>query len=137
MTTKPKTMKAYLIDPATHTIKEVEHNGDYKQIYTLIDADCFDVARINDKGDGIFVDDEGLLNDKGHTVGFFRVGNDQGAHILAGKGLVLGCNAAGDSISPRITLEALRSMVDFVQPIRMAGRLMFVGDNGVYPAPEY
>jgi len=32
-------MRAILIDPFTRTIKEVDYNGDYRQIYTFIGAD--------------------------------------------------------------------------------------------------
>ena len=53
-------MKAILIDPFEQTVKEVQYSGDFHQIYDLIEAETFDVARIS-RGDGIFVDDEGLL----------------------------------------------------------------------------
>ncbi len=103
-------MKAFLIDPFTKTITEVEHNGDYKQIYQLIGADCFDCARINEHGDSIFVDDEGLLRDPVSPM-FEHIGYPQ---ALAGKGLVLGCNDEGEAIKPTTTLDELRQHVSWV-----------------------
>lgn len=103
-------MKAYLIDPEARTITEVEHDGDYRQIYEFIDADCFDLARLNEHGDGIYVDDEGLFTKRC----FFHV--EGYSHPLAGKGLVLGCDEEGNSTAPTITLEWLKERVEFLIP---------------------
>jgi hypothetical protein len=92
-------MQAYLIDPETLTIGQVEHNGDYREIYEYIGADCFDVARINNANDGVFVDDEGLLK---NPVYFFQVAGNES--LLAGKGLVLGCDDQGETVAPQVTL---------------------------------
>jgi hypothetical protein len=102
-------MKAYLINPFEKSITEVEHNGDYKQIYTFIDCDTFDVVRMDD-GDGIYVDDEGLLK-SGQQ--FFALPSLRPDAAFAGKGLVLGCDDQGDSTSPKITLDELAKLVQF------------------------
>lgn len=101
-------MKAILIDPFTQTITEVEHNGDYKQIYELIDAELFDSVRISEN-DFIFVDDEGLFQE---DQAFFRVRGYPDP--LAGKGLVLGASAIGESVDPVISLEELRRSVSWL-----------------------
>lgn len=107
-------MRAYLIDPANARISEVDFNGDYRHIYELIDAERFDVARIDDsEGDGIYVDDEFLF--KNHTL-FYRVDGYAGGY-LAGKGLVLGSDEQGESVEPRITLDDLKRRVIFVEKI--------------------
>lgn len=114
-------MDAYLIDPFKREVTTVQYNGDYHHIYALIDCECFDIARINAKGDGIFVDDEGLFKEE---QAFFIVkgyGNP-----LAGKGLVLGSDDEGNSVSPHITLDELRSRVMFVLPARINGQLTFL-----------
>jgi len=103
-------MKAYLIDPFTQSITEVEYSGDYKQIYSLIDADLFTCADINEFGDTVFVDDEGLINGKPQE--FFLVADYPTP--LAGKGLVLGTNQEGESVEPSITLDQLRASVDWI-----------------------
>ena len=99
-------MKAYLIDPWTLSISEVDYSGDYKQIYTFIKADLFDVVGINQNGDCIYVDDEGLLKDPDHWI--LLEGYDQ---PLAGRGLVLGTDDEGKSVDPTITLQALASRI--------------------------
>lgn len=105
----------YLIDPFAKTITEVEYSGDYKQIYDLIDCECFDVARINGKGDGIFVDDEGLIREKPQA--FFIHANYPTP--LAGKGFLLGSNDEGDSVTPYCTLAELEQSILWVEPLRM------------------
>ncbi len=103
-------MKAYLIDPFTQSITEVEYSGDYNQIYSFIDADLFTCADINEFGDTVFVDDEGLINGKPQE--FFLVADYPTP--LAGKGLVLGTNQEGESVEPSITLDQLRASVDWI-----------------------
>jgi hypothetical protein len=104
----------FLIDPIAQQITEVHFHGDYAQIYKLIDADCYDMARINEEGDGICVDDEGLFKE---DQSFFYF--DGYPQPLAGKGLVLGCRASdGETVAPHLTLQELRDKVKFVMPAR-------------------
>ena len=56
-------MKAYYIDPILKFVAQVDYSGDYKEIYKWIDATTFDVVNINSYGDGLYVDDEGLLKE--------------------------------------------------------------------------
>ena len=106
-------MKAYLIDPFAQTITEVEYSGDYKQIYSLIDADLFTTATFNEHGDTVFVDDEGLINGKPQE--FFLVRGYPTP--LAGKGLILGTDEDGESVEPSITLDQCRALVDWIPNI--------------------
>ena len=102
-------MKAILIDPERKAITEVEYDGNHRSINKLIDADLFDVVRISPDGDGIFVDDEGLYR-QNH---YWKL--DGCASPLAGKGLVLGVDAQGESISPQsTTIEKLEQLVHFI-----------------------
>lgn len=106
-------MLGFLIDPEARAITEVDYDGDYKSIYKLIDAEGFDMVRLNEVGDAIFVDDIGLMTDKP----FFKFSNYP--NPLAGKGLVLGCDVHGESISPQqVTLEDLENQVTFISPAR-------------------
>lgn len=101
-------MRAILIDPINETIEEVEYNGDYKQIYKHIDASTFGVVDIpND--DTIFIDDEGLLKDNNH----FFIHKDAYTPI-GGKGLVLGIDDRGESVSAHSTLKELRHSITFI-----------------------
>lgn len=119
-------MNAYLIDPFARTITQVEYSGDYKQIYDLIDADCYDCARINREGDAIFVDDEGLIREKAQS--FFL--HEDYPNPLAGKGLVLGCDAQGESVAPHTTLEELKSKITFGVPIPFGNEVVWLSDGG-------
>jgi hypothetical protein len=102
-------MKAFLVDPVENKITEVDYDGDYKSIKTLIEADLFDVVRINVEGDCFFVDDEGLYSNKP----FWAYQNFP--HPLAGKSLVLGTDHVGESISPMIiTLEHLQRNIAWI-----------------------
>lgn len=110
-------MKAYLIDPENRTITEVDHDDTIEDIYAKIGADCFDVARLED-GDGIYVDDEGLMKSSDVDMDpwrFFAVTDPEGITlrhpVLSGLGLVLGCDSEGGSCEPRITIEELRARV--------------------------
>lgn len=110
-------MIAYLIDPHARTVSEVEYDGNIETIYKLIGTQPFDVARINDANDGIFVDDNGLLGDLSQQK-FFRIAGKGFGYPepLAGKGLVLGCNEDGESTSPTLTLDQVKGAVWFVRP---------------------
>lgn len=103
-------MKAYLIDPFTQSVNEVDYSGQYQDIYSLIDCSCFTVADFNEFGDCVFVDDEGLISGKFQE--FFMISGYP--QPLAGKGLILGCNSEGDSVEPSITIEQARALVDWV-----------------------
>lgn len=115
-------MRAIHIDPIHRSVASVEYSGDYQQIYHLIDCDTFDVARINNKGDGIFVDDEGLF--KEHQTFFYIEGYPQ---PLAGKGLMLGTDAGGESVEPTLSTDEVRHRVHFVTPLRTGnGNIVWV-----------
>jgi hypothetical protein len=107
--TMSKIMNAYLIDPFTRTITEVNHNGDYREIYKLIGADCFDVVYLNRANDCCYIDDEGLYVEDQKFFLYHGFGQP-----LAGKGLVLGTNDEGDSVSPKITIEEVKKNVVWV-----------------------
>lgn len=106
-------MKAYLIDPFTQTVSEVEYSGDYREIYSLIDCDTFTCADFNPFGDTVFVDDEGLINGKPQE--FFLIGDYPTP--LAGKGLVLGTNEDGESVEPSMTIHQVAARVDWIPNI--------------------
>ena len=116
-------MRSILIDPFTRTITEVEYTGNYKQIYDLIDCETYDVARINEHGDGIFVDDEGLFKE-GEQRFFLYEDYHQ---PLAGKGLILGCDMdTGESVATTLTLAEVIDKVEFVTPVRINGMIEFL-----------
>jgi len=100
MTIKRRVMKAYYIDPILKFVAEVDFVGDYKQIYKWIDANTFDVVNVNGYGDGMYVDDEGMLK---RNNSFFKIpiwhrsAKDYVLQTYAGKALILGIDDDGDS----------------------------------------
>ena len=120
-----KPCKAILIDPHSQTVQPVEWNGDYKHIYELTGCDCYDVARINKHGDGVFVDDEGLFKEE---QAFFLVSGYP--QPLAGKGLILGVDEEGESVEPKVTLERIADTIRWVLPVKINGDLMWIDHTG-------
>lgn len=107
-TSGDKSVHGYLIDPESRTIEAQRYKGDFRQIYELIDARRFDLARFGEHGDGVYVDDEGLLCNPEH---FFTINGFPDP--LPGKGFVLGVDGTGESASPHISVERLRQNVTF------------------------
>lgn len=109
-------MQAYLIDPFAKTVTTVEYHGDFHEIYQHIGCSAFDAAAFNDAGDAVFIDDEGLLKPRDQQAYFLIDCPNHGDDIcrgLAGKGLVLGVDANGDSIEPTASLDEVAAMVSF------------------------
>jgi len=108
-------MRAILIDPVAKTVREVEHDGDYREIYRLlsdpendIKVDTFDAIGI-DGVNSIYIDDNGLLNDPKY---FFKW--EGYAQPLAGRGLILGTDEEGASISTTLTLDFVAAKVGYM-----------------------
>jgi hypothetical protein len=111
-------MNAYLIDPLTRTVTPLalpdgNVRAELDAIYTAIGCNNVDAVRL-DYGDGIFVDDEGLISGNPDARGYFALAGYP--NPLCGRGVCIGSDAEGDSTSPRITLEALTALVLWVDP---------------------
>jgi hypothetical protein len=92
----------------------------------LIDADCYDCARLNVEGDGLFVDDEGMFKENAR---FFY--HEDYPHPLAGKALMLGCNMDdGETQAPYTTFDELKRKVRFVMPVRINGEICWLDHEG-------
>lgn len=115
----------FLIDPFACTITEVQYNGDHASIYKHIDAECYDCARVNVEGDGLFVDDEGMFKER---TAFFL--HEDYPQPLAGKALMLGCNMdTGETQAPYTRLDELKRKVQWVFPIRINGELIWLNNE--------
>jgi Domain of unknown function (DUF3846) len=101
-------MRAILIDPVERTITEVEHDGNYKSIYPQLGCDLFTCVYL-ENDDAIFVDDEGLLKGGQH---FFKVNTYP--QPLAGRGLILGCDADGETVGATISLAEITERITFL-----------------------
>lgn len=104
-------MRAILIDPFSKTVTQVECAPGIEAIYALIDADCFCTVNLDDAGNAVYLDDEGLFREGQE---FFALGNYP--QPLAGRGLILGCNEEGESVATTITVEQVRAAVRWLSP---------------------
>ena len=111
-------MKAFLIDPASRSIAEIEIKFDEKgstlrAMYAALDCRLVDVATIRAlPGNDVWIDDEGLFIE---DQSFFALaGNDT---PYAGKALVLSCDREGTEQPPTCTMADLRRVVAWVSVV--------------------
>jgi len=110
--------KGILIDPFACTVTEVDFpDTDYRRLYPLLShesmpVDCFEAVHVRglNSRDVLYVDESGRLKpcDRYFVIQGFP-------EPLCGKGLILGCNAAGDSVSPKTPLLVVCASVRFLE----------------------
>jgi uncharacterized membrane protein len=86
---------AVLIDPATQTISNVDYNGQIEHMYKLLNVDVVEVVDMGAEGD-LWVDEEGLFK---VTPATMFIVSDLLHQPIAGRGLILGVNADGETIA--------------------------------------
>jgi hypothetical protein len=104
-------MRGILIDPQTFALTEVhlEPGKDrLQQIYHLLRCDLFDCVGLGN-GDTLYVDDNGLAT--GSPYHFIVSDYPQ---PLVGRGLVLGADDEGESVSAKASLDDLRKRITFM-----------------------
>ena len=95
-----KIMRAILINPEKKEITEIQIGDDYKEIYKVIDCECFSAPVIYDNNDTLYCDDEGLfVPQKGGIIM-----TDWNYPIL-GKMLILGTDNDGNSTNAKSNIE--------------------------------
>lgn len=114
-------MRAILIDPFKKTVLELNLDASQNMLdqwYKVLDASPVEVAHYIDDHDSILVDEEGLLKPCDH---FFTY---QGAHQpFAGRGLVVGCDNDGNTVSCTTPVEDVLDSVRFLSRIDVLGNL--------------
>lgn len=114
-------MRSYIINPyafelGVPPVIRITYSGDFKDIYVAlseeqlqIDVTSFATVEFGSKRDCLYVDDEGMSK---APMGFiFLKGWPE---PLAGKGLVLGTDAFGESVSCKMDLMEVSSLVSLV-----------------------
>lgn len=114
-----KTIKAILIDSEKKEVREIEltyENGSYNQsMYKELKCDyitsaCGEVFSMVNHA--LFVDDEGLL--KTHPIGAFSISMLPHSYVsqtLSGNGILVGIDEEGESISHKLNINGILSMV--------------------------
>lgn len=107
-------MKGILIDCDTQTVSEVEHNGDYRDIYRLIGAQPFDVRPLHGVEDEVvYFDDEFLLRDKAKSLQWYA--DIEGLpDPIGGKLLILGTYGP-ESTDTKMTVAQVEQLVSYRQ----------------------
>jgi len=116
-------MRAILINPVAKVVTEVEYNGNYTQIYEFIHCSCFCTAGNLPNGDTMFVDDEGLFDQK---YGFFKWKGYPTP--LVGYGLLMGGDRAGETCEVKSKIEDLD--VEFGVVGRIGKNIAWMTDVG-------
>lgn len=105
-------MRAIVIDAKKQEVREEEFDGE--GVRSVLDylhekvADCVTVVHI-EKGEDVWVDDEGLING---TQEFFEYPTYN--QPLGGNGVILGTDRHGNSISTKLSVEEVRAKVKFL-----------------------
>ena len=109
-------MKMYKITPSKRQIEAIEYDGEYGGMKHHLKYDCFDHVRLNQKGDMVFVNDEGLLDGTEQRDGAFWYMHDNGVwQKLVGDALVWGTNGE-DNADPSMCIEEVRARVCYTAP---------------------
>ena len=104
--------KIIIIDPVTETVSAGSYSS-YEELYDLGNYDTFTVQMVDynsdtDKGNDLFIDDEGLLKDNQRYFTFTGVGT------FAGRGLLIGTDhTTGESIDTYWRLDQVKRAVSF------------------------
>jgi len=108
-------MNAYLIDPKSRTITAVDcdyKNKSIQAIYDLCGWNCFDCVRMDEDGNTIYVDDNGLIDTPPSRHDYFMLVDYP--QPLAGTALILGSDDNGDTQPCTLTLEQVRQKIKFL-----------------------
>ena len=129
MSEKERVKKVIVIDPVTETISEGSYSS-YEELYDLGNYKLFTVQMVDynsdtNKGNDLFLDDNGLLKRNQRYFTFAGVGS------FAGRGILLGSDhATGDSVDTSWTLDQVKRAVSFEpEGFKIDPYMQFIGLN--------
>lgn len=109
-------MKMYKIIPSQKKVEAIEYNGTYDEMHLHLKYECLDHCRMNEAGDMVFVNDEGLLDGSEATDGAFWYLHDSGMwQKFVGDALFWGTDGE-DNADPSLTIEELRARLCYTAP---------------------
>ena len=112
-------MRALLINPKQRTITEIDYDGTPEAMCKLIGCDSFKIAStlkgwLQEGFDTVWVSNDELDEDKYPNRWFqIGVGTDRASYPIAGKGLVVGTDKAGENYPAIISRDELIRRVTF------------------------
>ena len=114
-------MRALLINPRLQTITEIDYDGTSEAMCKLIGCDSFKVVStlngwLREGFDTVWVRGDELDDDKYQNRWFqIGVGTDKATNPIAGKGLVVGTDEAGENCPAIISRDELTRRVTFTR----------------------
>jgi len=104
-------VRAFLIDPEEEVVIEIDVEPGLRNIYDQVGGGPIDIVRLNDTGDVIYIDDNGLYR-QNH---FFALRDF--LHPIAGPGLVLGTDSEGDTTDTTFTdSTVIADLITWITP---------------------
>lgn len=120
-----KNQIAYLIDPKTCTISEIEAGEGIEWIQKALGCHCFTGAYSQEGAlPSLYVDDEGLYASEQDW--FVYRGYTQ---PLVNKAIAMDTDQLGRSISPRMSIEEFAKAVKFCFPMRINGQIRWIANS--------
>lgn len=111
-------MRAVLIDPALHLVKEVETDGQLASLQSVVGGmitGIYPGSFIGAlRGAHGYVDDEGLWNKQDHVHGAFAIGPYD---YLRGRAILLGSTASGNETDCPVGAEVVARFVRWITPL--------------------
>lgn len=112
-------MILYKITPKDRTITQHEYDGEYETMKPLLKYEWWDMARLNNRGDAVMVNDTGLLDGTEGTDGAWFWLHDNGRwQKFVGDALLFGTDGP-DNANPTLTLDQVRARIAFAQQMEL------------------
>lgn len=106
-----KLIKVISIDPTKQTVEEIEIKADsLSALYQHIGCRTIDFVCRMPTRDALIVDDEALLSEPQPPAFKFAYF----PHAIHGIALVVGATSQGHTIAPKLTLQQVRNLVNFL-----------------------
>jgi hypothetical protein len=103
-------MRAILINPADRTVTEIQIGPDYKEIYKVIDCECFTCPVSFENEDAMYCDDEGLFKEQEGGIMM-----KDWAYPILGKILILGTDIeTGESQDAKSDIKELERQIRWI-----------------------
>jgi hypothetical protein len=111
------TYPAYLIDPPTLSVREVQSDDTSETNCKLLECENFQGVYLESgKGDMLYVDEDHKFNGALERFGGFKTSLFPG-DVIFGRGLVVGVGSHGQGTRPKVSIEDVRESIQWLVSI--------------------